>query len=200
MKRRSISWPFSKSAAASLRRYRKRERFSWSTSRRIRATREALGSLALADAKLGNKDVAISMLDLAESKDPSNVRPVARVISVYAAKGDAETAKQISREISERLPNSPDAATLRAEVSLATRDLADADTVDQPGPGSEAGFSAGAGIAPSPRVHEWRPAGRRTDDAADFAASTGADVGDLCAASLHGKKDRSGHRGIREGA
>ena len=88
---------------------------------------EGLGSLALADAKLGDKDGAIKMLDMAESKDPSNVRPAARMVAIYAAKGDAETAKQIALDISARLPNSPDAATLRAEVSFAMRDMSDTD-------------------------------------------------------------------------
>ncbi len=89
--------------------------------------RKALGSLALADAKLGNKDRAIAMLDLAVSKDPSNVRPAGRLIAVFAAKGDSETAKEIARDISERLPSSAEAATLRAQVSLSAGDFADAD-------------------------------------------------------------------------
>ena len=49
------------------------------------------------------------------------------MISIYAARGDAETAKQIALDISTRLPNSPDAAILRAQVSFAMRDMADTD-------------------------------------------------------------------------
>jgi tetratricopeptide (TPR) repeat protein len=88
---------------------------------------EALGSLALAEAKLGNKDEAIKQLRLAVEKNPSNMRPAAVIIALLAAKGDTEAAKSISRDLAERVPNSPDAAILRAEVSLAMKDTADAD-------------------------------------------------------------------------
>jgi tetratricopeptide (TPR) repeat protein len=88
---------------------------------------EALGSLALAEAKLGNKDEAIKQLRLAVEKNPSNMRPAAVIIALFAAKGDSDTVKSISRDMTERVPTSPDAAILRAEVSIAMKDNADAD-------------------------------------------------------------------------
>jgi tetratricopeptide (TPR) repeat protein len=88
---------------------------------------EGMGSLALAEAKLGEKPEALKMLDAGAEKDPANMRPAAMIIALYAARGDVDTAKQIARELSERLPNSPDAAILRAQVSLATHDTADTD-------------------------------------------------------------------------
>lgn len=88
---------------------------------------EALGALALAEAKLGNKPEALKQIEAAAEKNPANTRPAAMIIALYAAKGDVETAKQIARDLSERLPNSPDAVILRAQVSLATQDLADTD-------------------------------------------------------------------------
>jgi tetratricopeptide (TPR) repeat protein len=88
---------------------------------------EAMGALALAEAKLGNRPEALKLLEAATAKNPANTRPAAMIIALYAAKGDVDTAKQIARDLAERLPNSPDAAILRAQVSLATRDLVDTD-------------------------------------------------------------------------
>jgi tetratricopeptide (TPR) repeat protein len=88
---------------------------------------EARGSLALAEAKLGNKEEALKQLRLALQKNPSNIRPAAVIIALFAAKGDTDTAKSIARDLSATQPNSPDAAVLRAEVSLAMKDTADAD-------------------------------------------------------------------------
>jgi tetratricopeptide (TPR) repeat protein len=88
---------------------------------------DAMGSLALAEAKLGDKAEALKMLDAAADKNPSNMRPAATIIALYAARGDVDTAKQIARELADRLPNSPDAAILRAQVSLAMHDTADTD-------------------------------------------------------------------------
>jgi tetratricopeptide (TPR) repeat protein len=88
---------------------------------------EANGALALAEAKLGNKPEALRLLMAAEEKNPANMRPASMIIALYAARGDIDTAKQIARDLAESLPNSPDAAVLRAQVSLATRDLADTD-------------------------------------------------------------------------
>jgi len=88
---------------------------------------ESLGALALADAKLGNKAEALKRLNAAVAKDPSQLRPVSVVIAFYAAQGDVATAKEIVRNLGEQLPNSPEAATMRAQVSLATGDAADAD-------------------------------------------------------------------------
>lgn len=88
---------------------------------------EAAGALALVDAKLGHKDEALRLLAVAESKNSSNTRPAGLVIAYYAAKGDVATAKEVARGIADRLPNSPDALTLRGQVALATGDTADAD-------------------------------------------------------------------------
>jgi cellulose synthase operon protein C len=90
------------------------------------ADTEAMGGLALAQAKLGNKADTLRLLDLAATS-PSAVRTASIIIAWYAAKGDVQTAIEISRDISTRLPNSPEAAVLRAQVSLATKDTADAD-------------------------------------------------------------------------
>jgi tetratricopeptide (TPR) repeat protein len=89
---------------------------------------ETMAPLALAEAKLGNKAEALKLLVAAEEKTPANMRPAAIIIGFYAAKGDVETAKQVARGLAEHLPNSPDAATLRAQVSFSMRDFADADT------------------------------------------------------------------------
>jgi Tfp pilus assembly protein PilF len=88
---------------------------------------ETMAPLALAQAKLGNKAEAWKLLAAAEEKNPANMRPATILIGYYAAKGDVATAKQMARDLAERLPNSPDAAILRAQVSLAMRDFADTD-------------------------------------------------------------------------
>ena len=88
---------------------------------------EAMASSAVAEAKLGNKDAAISLLEAAIVKNPSNVRPASVIIAFYAAKGDTEAAKKIAADLAEKLPNSPDIAIIKAQVSLATHDNADAD-------------------------------------------------------------------------
>ena len=88
---------------------------------------ETMAPLALAEAKLGNKTEALKLLAAAEEKNPAKMRPAAIIIGFYAAKGDVETAKQLARGLAERLPNSPDAAILRAQVSFAMRDFGDAD-------------------------------------------------------------------------
>jgi len=88
---------------------------------------EALGALALAQAKLGDKAQAWELLRKATEKNPSNTRPATVVIAFYAARGDVDTAKQIAHDLAEDLPKSPETAVLRAQVALATKDLADAD-------------------------------------------------------------------------
>src|ERR1035437_7828651 len=76
---------------------------------------EPVGALALAEAKLGNKEEALRLLKMAVTRDPSHLRAPSAVIALYTAKGDEATAKEIARSISEHLPNSPDAAILRAQ-------------------------------------------------------------------------------------
>ncbi len=88
---------------------------------------EAMGALALAQAKLGDKAEAVRMLEASEDKDPANLRFAAAVLAYYTAMEDTATAKEVARELSEHAPNSPDAAILRARVSLSMRDTADAD-------------------------------------------------------------------------
>ncbi len=88
---------------------------------------EAMGALALADAKLGKKPEALNLLETLTEKDPANMRPAAMVVALYEAKGEPDVAKAIARDLSDRLPDSPDAAILRAQVSLGMDDIADAD-------------------------------------------------------------------------
>ena len=88
---------------------------------------EAIGAVALTEAKLGDKQEAIEHVASAIEKDPSQLRPAFIVIAVYTAQGDVDTAMTISRVVTERLPNSPEAAVLQAQVSLAARDTADAE-------------------------------------------------------------------------
>jgi tetratricopeptide (TPR) repeat protein len=88
---------------------------------------EAVGVLSLAEAKLGNKAEALKLLDTAVTRDPSHLRPASIVVAFYTARGDLGTAKEIALGIVRQLPDSPGAAILRAEVSLAMRDMADAD-------------------------------------------------------------------------
>jgi len=87
---------------------------------------EAACALAVAQAKLGDKAEARRLLDLA-AKDPDAVHTAAILIALYATRGDTQTAIDISRDMTSQLPNSPDAAVLRAQVSLATKDLVDGD-------------------------------------------------------------------------
>ena len=87
----------------------------------------ARGALALADAKLGNTAEAIAGLQATMEKDPSDLHPAQSILAVYMAKGDTATVKQLARALTDHLPNSPEAATVRAEVSLAMKDPADAD-------------------------------------------------------------------------
>ncbi|MDP9055076.1 MAG: tetratricopeptide repeat protein, partial [Acidobacteriota bacterium] len=88
----------------------------------------ATATLGLIQAKMGNKAEAEKLVFDAARKDPSNLRAAGNMIALYAAKGDIDTAKEIARGLTDSLPKSPDAATLRAQVSFATRDFADADT------------------------------------------------------------------------
>jgi tetratricopeptide (TPR) repeat protein len=88
---------------------------------------DALGALALAEAKLGNKPEALKLLEAAGEKSPTNMRAAGVVIALYAAKGDEDSVRAVARDLTARLPNSPDAAILRAQVSLALHDLPDAD-------------------------------------------------------------------------
>ena len=81
----------------------------------------------MAEAKLGNKSAMLDLLEKAEQKNPANLRPAAMIIALYTAQGDVETASTITRGLTDRLPNSPDAAVLRAQVSLGMEDMADAD-------------------------------------------------------------------------
>ncbi len=88
---------------------------------------DAFASLGLAEVKLGNTAEARRWLEIGASKNVSSFRIVAAALAIYAAKGDVESAKELSRSLAERLPRSPEAAILRAQVSLGAKDLADAD-------------------------------------------------------------------------
>jgi tetratricopeptide (TPR) repeat protein len=88
---------------------------------------DAMGALALAEAKLGNKSAMLDLLEKAVRKAPANLRPAAVIIGLYTAQGDTDTAEKVARDLTGRLPDSPDAAVLRAQVSLGMQDTADAD-------------------------------------------------------------------------
>ncbi|MDE3199182.1 MAG: tetratricopeptide repeat protein [Acidobacteriota bacterium] len=88
---------------------------------------DAIASLGLAEAKLGNRQEALKHLEAAAAKDPKTLRIASLVIAVYAAKGDDDAAREVARDLADRLPNSPEAAVMRAQVSLATHDVPDAD-------------------------------------------------------------------------
>jgi tetratricopeptide (TPR) repeat protein len=88
---------------------------------------DAIASLGLAEAKLGNKPEAIRLLESAGKKNSGSLRVAGTAVAVYVLKGDIDSAKEVARTLSTDLPNSPDAAFLRAQVSLAMNDLTDAD-------------------------------------------------------------------------
>ena len=91
------------------------------------ADAEALGALALAEAKLGNKEEAQRRLLAFVDNKPANLRPAEFTIAVYMAKADTAGAKGLAKAIAEHAPGSPDAAVLMAQVSMATHDSAAAD-------------------------------------------------------------------------
>jgi tetratricopeptide (TPR) repeat protein len=88
---------------------------------------EAFASLGLAEAKLGNNDDALRQLEAGAAKDLATFRVAGSVVALYAARGDVDAAKEVAKDLAEKLPNSPEAAVLRAQVALATNDLAGAD-------------------------------------------------------------------------
>jgi tetratricopeptide (TPR) repeat protein len=88
---------------------------------------EAIAYLGLAEAKLENKPEAIRLLEAGAMKDASSLHVAGTAIAVYTARGDVESAREVARDLADKLPNSPEAATLRAQVSLAMKDIADAD-------------------------------------------------------------------------
>jgi tetratricopeptide (TPR) repeat protein len=88
---------------------------------------DAMGSLALAEAKLGNKEEAFKWLQTIAEKAPDDLHASSMVVALYAATGNVNAAKDLAHDLAERVPNSPAALTLRAQVSLATHDTADAD-------------------------------------------------------------------------
>lgn len=88
---------------------------------------EAIASLGLAEAKLGKNAEAMKLLETSALKDTSTLRIASSAVAVYTLKGDVDSAKELARDLTDRLPDSPDAAVLRAQVSLAVKDFADAD-------------------------------------------------------------------------
>lgn len=89
---------------------------------------EAMGALALAEAKLGNKDEALRQLEGAIAKDPSKTDRAAVILAYFAARGDDAMSRRITHALTARVPGSPEVALLRADVALATGDTADADS------------------------------------------------------------------------
>jgi tetratricopeptide (TPR) repeat protein len=88
---------------------------------------EALAALGFVNAKLGNTDEAIRLLETAGAKDASTIRVAAAVVAVYAARGEGDAVKEVARDLAGKLPRSPEAAVLNAEVSLAAHDASTAD-------------------------------------------------------------------------
>jgi tetratricopeptide (TPR) repeat protein len=88
---------------------------------------EAFAALGFVDAKLGNRDEAIRMLETAGAKDGATIRVASAVVAVYAARGDGNSVKEVAATLARKLPHSPEAAVLNAEVSLAARDTATGD-------------------------------------------------------------------------
>lgn len=82
----------------------------------------ALGSLALAEAKLNRPDQALGYLETVLAINPADLRPASLLVARYAAKGDVESAKAVSRLVEQRLPNSAEAAVLAAQVAAASSD------------------------------------------------------------------------------
>ena len=89
---------------------------------------EATATLGLIEAKLGHGPEATRLLEAGLARDPSLFRIADAAVAYYASKQDAVSARALTRELAVKLPKSPDAAVLRAQVSLATRDFDDADT------------------------------------------------------------------------
>ena len=84
---------------------------------------EAIGILALAEAKLKHPAEARQRLDMALKLDPKNIRPATLLVARYAAQGELEAARDISRAVEAQSPNSPEAALLAAQVAAAGKDL-----------------------------------------------------------------------------
>ena len=82
----------------------------------------ALGSLALAEAKLNRPEQALRHLETALEINPADLRPASLLVARYAAKADVDSAKAIARLVEQRLPNSAEAAVLAAQVAAASSD------------------------------------------------------------------------------
>jgi len=88
---------------------------------------EAIAYLGLAEAKLGNTAEAIRLFEEGAMKDTGSLRVAGMAIAVYTARGDVVSAKEVASHLADRLPNSAEAATLRAQVALAVQDTDEAD-------------------------------------------------------------------------
>lgn len=89
---------------------------------------EAMGALALAEAKLGNKAEALRQLEGAIAKEPSRTDRASVILAFFAAQGDDAMSRRITHALTARVPGSPEVALLRAEVALATGDTVDTDS------------------------------------------------------------------------
>ena len=127
MRGRSISTLCSRWGASTRSKFLPQNKFSASTPPRIQTTGSRSAPSRSPKRNSGNKDESLKLIDTAVKRDPGHLRPAAAVIALYTAKGDLDTAKQIARDISTELPDSPAAAVLRAQVSLAAHDYDDAD-------------------------------------------------------------------------
>jgi tetratricopeptide (TPR) repeat protein len=83
----------------------------------------ALGSLALAEGKLGHPSEAQTLVIRGLQADPANLQPAAALVAQYAAKGDLPAASAIARAAEEIAANHAEAALLSAQVAAAANDL-----------------------------------------------------------------------------
>jgi tetratricopeptide (TPR) repeat protein len=88
---------------------------------------ECVDALAVLEAKLGNKGEVLHLLSQAVERDPSDLHGLSAVVALYAIRADLNAAREIARDIARKLPESPDAAVVEAQVALAAKDFSGAD-------------------------------------------------------------------------
>ena len=88
---------------------------------------DATGTLAQAEAKLGNHAEARRLLGVALRLNPENMRPAALLVARYTAQGQLAPATGIARAVEAQMPNSPEGALLSAQVAAAGKDMAGAE-------------------------------------------------------------------------
>ncbi len=84
---------------------------------------EAMGSLAIGEAKLGNRGEAIRQLEAQLEKEPDNTRPAAVVLGLYTTQGDTGAARDLALQLAAHFPNSPGVITLRANTEMSMHEV-----------------------------------------------------------------------------